>query len=52
MFDPDVMLLSGVLMFCAFTEFSPTIASIPNIAARRGMIRTNCILIVALGDFI
>jgi hypothetical protein len=52
MLDPDVMLLSGVLMFCAFTKFSHTIASIPNIAARRGIIRTNCVLIVALGDFI
>ena len=46
MLDPAVMLVSGVLMFCAFTEFSPTIATIPIIAAMRGTIRTNCVLIV------
>jgi cytochrome b subunit of formate dehydrogenase len=42
-----VILVSGILMFCAFTELNPTIASIPNIAARRGMTRTNCVLIVS-----
>jgi hypothetical protein len=47
MFVPLVMLVSGVLMFCAFTEFSPTNASIPTITARRGMIRTNCVLLVS-----
>ena len=43
-----VMLVSGVLMFCAFTEFKPTIASMPNIAARIGMIKTNCFLIASI----
>ena len=28
-FDMLVMLVSGVLMFCAFTEFRPTIANMP-----------------------
>ena len=42
---PLVMLVSGVLMFCAFTEFRPTIANMPIIAARIGMIKTNCFLI-------
>jgi len=45
---PPVMLVSGVLMFCAFTEFRPTIASMPIIAARIGMIKTNCFLIAFL----
>jgi hypothetical protein len=27
--DMLVMLVSGVLMFCAFTEFRPTIANMP-----------------------
>ena len=40
-----VILLSGVLMFCAFTVFRPTIANMPIIAARIGMIKTNCFLI-------
>ena len=30
--DMLVMLVSGVLMFCAFTEFRPTIANMPIIA--------------------
>jgi cytochrome b subunit of formate dehydrogenase len=47
-FDMLVMLVSGVLMFCAFTEFRPTIASMPNIAAKIGMIKTNCFLIACL----
>jgi hypothetical protein len=47
-FDMLVMLVSEVLMFCAFAEFSPTIARMPIIAARRGMIKTNCFLIVSL----
>jgi len=34
-----------VLMFCAFAEFRPTIASMPIIAASIGMIKTNCFLI-------
>jgi hypothetical protein len=42
---PPVMLVSGVLMFCAFTAFRPTIANMPIIAARIGMIKTNCFLI-------
>jgi hypothetical protein len=37
-----VKLFSGVLMFCAFTEFNPVTA----IAARRGIIRTDCFLII------
>ena len=41
---PLVELPSGVLMFCAFTEFRPTIAIMPIIAARIGMIKTNCFL--------
>ena len=45
MFVPLVMLVSGVLMFCAFTEFRVTIANMPIIAARIGMIKTNCFLI-------
>ena len=45
---PPVMLVSGVLMFCAFAEFSPTIASMPIIAASSGMIKTNCFLIASL----
>ena len=32
---PPVILLSGILMFCAFTEFRPTIANKPIIAAMR-----------------
>ena len=47
-FVPPVMLVSGVLMFCAFTEFRPTIAIMPIIAARIGMIKTNCFLIASL----
>ena len=43
-----VMLVSGVLMFCAFTEFRPTIANMPIMAARIGMIKTNCFLIASL----
>ena len=35
-------------MFCAFTVFRPTIASMPIIAARIGMIKTNCFLIAFL----
>jgi protein-disulfide isomerase len=34
MLDPAVMLVSGVLMFCAFTEFNPIIATKETIAAR------------------
>jgi len=45
---PPVMLVSGVLMFCAFTEFRPTIAIMPIIAARIGMIKTNCFFIAFL----
>jgi hypothetical protein len=45
---PPVILPSGVLMFCAFTELRPTIASIHTIAARRGTIRTNFVLIDSL----
>jgi hypothetical protein len=45
---PVVILLSGVLIFCAFTEFRPTIAIMPIIAARIGMIKTNCFLIAFL----
>jgi hypothetical protein len=40
-----VKLLSGVLMFCAFTVFRLTIANMPIMAARIGMIKTNCFLI-------
>ena len=47
-FVPLVMLVSGVLMFYAFTEFSPTIANMPIIAAKIGMIKTNCFLIAFL----
>ena len=36
---------SGGLMFCAFTEFRPTLANVPIIAAKIGMIKTNCFLI-------
>jgi hypothetical protein len=43
--DMLVMLVSGVLMFCAFTEFRPTIANMPIIAARIGIIKTNCFVI-------
>ncbi len=46
MFDPAVMLVSGVLMFCALTEFNPTKARKETIAARRGIIRTISLLIV------
>ena len=45
MFVPLVMLVSHVLMFCAFTEFRPTIANMPITAARIGMIKTSCFLI-------
>ena len=34
----NLELVSGVLMFCAYTELSPTIANMPIIAARIGMI--------------
>jgi hypothetical protein len=44
-FVMPVMLVSGVLIFCAFTEFSRNIVTMPIIAARIGMIRTNCFLI-------
>ena len=43
--DMLVMFVSGVFMFCAFTVFRPTVAIIPIIAARIGMIKTNCFLI-------
>ena len=43
--DMLVMLVSGVLMFCAFTELTPIIANMPIITARIGMIKTNCFLI-------
>ena len=33
---------------CAYTELSPTIATMPIIAARIGMIKTNCFLIASL----
>jgi hypothetical protein len=45
---PLVMLVSGVLMFCAFAKFRPTIAIMPIMAARIGMIKTNCVLIAFL----
>jgi hypothetical protein len=45
-FVPPVMLVSGVLMFCAFAEFRPTIAIMPIMAARIGMIKTSCVLMV------
>jgi hypothetical protein len=35
-------------MFCPFTEFRPAIANMPIIAARIGMIKTNCFLIAFL----
>ena len=35
-FVPAVMLVSGVLIFCAFAELTPTIANMPIIAARKG----------------
>jgi hypothetical protein len=41
-----VILVSGALMFCAFTEFNPATERTETIAARRGIIRTNCLLIV------
>jgi hypothetical protein len=41
-----VILFSGVLMFCAFTEFNPATARTETIAARRGIIRTDCFLII------
>ena len=46
-FFPPVMLVSEIVltMFCAFTAFRPTIANMPIIAARIGMIKTNCFLI-------
>ena len=40
--DMLVKLVSGVLMFCAFTVFRPTIANMPIMAARRGITKTNC----------
>ncbi len=43
--DMSVILVSGVLMFCAFTEFRPTIAIMPIMAAMIGMIKTSCVLI-------
>jgi hypothetical protein len=36
--------ISGGLMFCAFTEFRPTLANVPIIAAKIGMIKTNLFL--------
>jgi hypothetical protein len=48
---PLVILVSGVLMFCAFTESRPTIAIMPIIAARIGMIKTNCFLIACCHYF-
>ena len=39
--DMLVALVSWVLMLCAFAEFRPTIAIMPIIAARIGMIKTN-----------
>ena len=44
-FVPPVILVSGVLMFCAFAEFRPMTANMPIIAAIIGMIKTNCFLI-------
>ena len=44
-FVPPVMLVSGVLMLCAFVVFGPTIANMPIMLARFGMIKTNCFLI-------
>ena len=35
-FVPPVMLVSGVLVFCAFTEFRPTIANMPIMAEELG----------------
>jgi hypothetical protein len=49
--DMLVMLVSGVFMFCAFAEFRPIIANIPIIAARIGMINTNCFLIACCQFF-
>jgi hypothetical protein len=37
MLDPAVMLVSGVFIFCAFTEFNPTTVRTETIAARRGI---------------
>ncbi len=50
-FVPPVMLVSGVLVFCAFTEFRPTIANMPIMAARIGRIKTNCFLIACCQQF-
>jgi hypothetical protein len=43
-----VILVDGILMFCAFTEFRPTIANMPIMAARIGMIKTVCFFIAFL----
>jgi hypothetical protein len=43
--DMLVMLVSGVLRFCAFAEFRPIIAIMPIMPARIGMIITNCFFI-------
>jgi hypothetical protein len=39
-------------MFCAFTELKPTIANMPIIAARIGMIKTNCFLIAFFSAYL
>jgi hypothetical protein len=44
MLDPAVKLVSGVFIFCAFTEFNPTTVRTETIAARRRMIRIDCVL--------
>ena len=46
--DMLVILLSGVLMFCAFTEFKPIIAIMPIMAAKTGIIKSNCFLMALL----
>jgi hypothetical protein len=45
-FVPPVILLSGVLMFCAFAEFNAATARIETIAANRRTIKANRVILV------
>ena len=47
-FVPLVMLISRVLMFCAFTESRLIIAKMPIIITGIGMTKANCFLIAFL----
>ena len=44
-FVPPVMLVSGVLAFCALTEFRLAIAIMPIMAASIGMMKTSFVVV-------